>query len=108
MIRFLLDEHVPHAIAHGLRLRGIDVLTLSDAGLLSAADGEILLYALRESRVIFTQDDDFLKLAASGRSHAGVVYAKQHRKQIGEIVQFLEVMNECFDESEMVGLVEFL
>ena len=32
-MRFHLDEHVPHAIAEGLRRRGIDVTTTVEAGL---------------------------------------------------------------------------
>jgi len=35
---FPLDEHVPPAIAEGLRRRGIDVITTSDAGLTGDAD----------------------------------------------------------------------
>ncbi|MFI5458618.1 MAG: DUF5615 family PIN-like protein [Isosphaerales bacterium] len=37
-VRFHLDEHVPPAIAAGLRRRGIDVTTTSDAGLAGADD----------------------------------------------------------------------
>jgi hypothetical protein len=39
-VRYYLDEHVAGAIATGLRNRGIDVLTLSDAGMLGASDRE--------------------------------------------------------------------
>ena len=38
VIRYLLDENVPHAIAHGLRLRGIEVVTATDVDLLSVND----------------------------------------------------------------------
>ena len=34
MIRFHLDENVSNAIADGLRQRGIDVTTTSEAGLI--------------------------------------------------------------------------
>lgn len=37
-MRFHLDEHVDHAIARGLRNRGIEVTTATDAGLLGASD----------------------------------------------------------------------
>jgi hypothetical protein len=33
-IRYHLDEHVGNAVAHGLRLRGLDVTTTKDAGLI--------------------------------------------------------------------------
>ena len=52
MIRFHLDEHVPHAIAEGLRRRGIDVTTTVEAGLRSATDDVHLAYAVEQRRVI--------------------------------------------------------
>ena len=38
-IRFHLDENCPHAIAEGLRRRGIDVTTTPEVDLISASDG---------------------------------------------------------------------
>ena len=61
MIRLHLDENVDHAVAQGLRLRGVDVTTTTDANLIGATDIEQLSFALGEDRVIFTQDQDFLR-----------------------------------------------
>ncbi len=107
MIRFLLDQHVPHAIARGLRLRGVAVLTAGDAGLLTKPDEEIAAYALREGLVIFTQDDDFLKLNARGVPHAGIVYSQQERRKPGEVVRFLKLLCDCLDSEDMRGEVEY-
>jgi arylsulfatase A-like enzyme len=49
-------------IAAGLRGHGIDVTTTADAQLLSADDEDHVAFALREGRVIFTNDADFLRL----------------------------------------------
>ncbi|MCI5148892.1 MAG: hypothetical protein D3916_05810 [Candidatus Electrothrix sp. MAN1_4] len=76
-IRFYLDEHVPKSVAHGLRTCGVDVLTVGEMGLRGATDEEHLERAKSEQRVIFTQDDDFLRLHASGNEHTGIVYARQ-------------------------------
>ncbi len=73
MIRFHLDENVGNAIADGLRRRGIDVTITSVEGMISALD-EVQLFALSQGRVIFTQDDDFLRLHHSNVAHAGIVY----------------------------------
>jgi predicted nuclease of predicted toxin-antitoxin system len=108
MIRFLLDEHVPHAIARGLRLRGVDVLTLADAELISRSDVAILEYALEEQLVVFSQDDDFLRLAAAGNSHAGIVYCSQGKHAVGELVQLLKLISDCFESSDMFGQIEYL
>jgi len=107
-IRFHLDEHVDPAIALGLRRRGIDVTTTVDAGLRGASDEDHLSFAIREGRVVFSQDDDFLRLAASGTRHNGVVYNKQGSKSIGQILDFLELLFACMKEEEMRDHVEFL
>lgn len=73
-IRFHLDENVHQAIALGLRRLGIDVTLPQDVGLTAATDKEHLEFAIRETRVIFTHDQDFLALHAKGERHAGIVY----------------------------------
>jgi predicted nuclease of predicted toxin-antitoxin system len=73
-LRFHLDEICPHAIADGLRRRGINVTTTSEADLISASDEQQTAYARNERRFIFTQDKDFLRINASGISHACIVY----------------------------------
>jgi predicted nuclease of predicted toxin-antitoxin system len=70
-VNFYLDEHVPRAVVSGLRRRGVDVLTLQEAGMLGAEDEAHLALATQQGRVIFTQDADFLRLHATGIEHAG-------------------------------------
>lgn len=84
-IRFYADEQVAKAVVRGLRQRGVDVLTVSQAGMLGASDQEHLALAGKEGRVIFTQDDDFLRIHAAGADHAGIAYAPQ-QTPIGEII----------------------
>lgn len=107
MIRFLLDENAPHAIAYGLRARGIEVQTATDAGLLSADDPLLLAYAHKQRLVIFTQDDDYIKLHREGRKHAGIFYSKQGRRTLGEIIRFLTLASECLSEEDMVEKLEY-
>ena len=54
-IRYHLDESVPSAIANGLRLRGIDVTTAKDAGLLEASDPEHIELAHENQRELATE-----------------------------------------------------
>ncbi len=107
-MRFHLDEHVDPAIAHGLRLRGIDVTTTVDANLLNAPDGLHLQFALREGRVIFTNDSDFLRFATTSQEHAGVAYCHRAARSIGFIVRHLCLMHDCMNPDEMHGRVEYL
>lgn len=74
-IRFHLDENVDPVIAIALRRYGIDVTTTVEAGLRTADDESQLAFAKRESRVVVTHDDDFLRLAARDADHPGIAYA---------------------------------
>lgn len=106
-IRFYTDEHIAKAVVNGLRLRGIDVLSLSDTRLFGATDERHLELAKSEGRVLLTQDSDFLVLAAAGQEHAGILYASQGTS-IGQLVQGLLLIYEVLDAEEMIGHIEFL
>ena len=106
-LRYYTDEHVSKAVIRGLRQRGVDVLTVSEARKLGETDEDHLAFALAEGRVVFTQDDDFLRLASSGKTHAGIVYAPQH-KPIGDIIQGLMLIFQVLEAEDMAGNVEYL
>lgn len=106
-IRFYTDENVSRAVISGLRQRGVDVLSVPEADMLSASDEEHLMFALEQERVIFTHDDDFLKLAASGVKHAGVVYSPQ-QLATGDIIRGLMLIYEVLEPEDMRNQVEFL
>lgn len=106
-IHFYTDEHVSRAVIRGLRQRGVDVLTVPDAVMMQATDEAHLDRALREGRVLFTQDTDFLRLAASGRPHAGIVYTRQHTS-VGTIIQGLMLVYQLLSAEEMFGRIEYL
>ena len=106
-IRFYADEHVSGAVIRGLRQRGLDVTTVSEADLLGASDVEHLEWAEGEGRVIFTQDTDFLRLHAAGHSHAGIAYAPQGTP-VSRIIRGLLLIYEVLESHEMTGQVEFV
>jgi uncharacterized protein with PIN domain len=108
MLKFHLDEHVPNALANGLRQHGVDVTTTADAGLLNAGDPAQLAYAATEGRVIITHDDDFLRLHAAGTTHGGIAYCHQNKYSVGELLPLLLLMNACYSADDMLGRVEFL
>jgi len=107
LLRFYLDEHIPTAVAKGLQRRGVEVMTLVEADRLGASDEEHLTFARGEHRVIVTHDDDFLRLAAKGASHAGIVYIPR-RRAVGEMIRGLIVLTRTFSAEEMQDHVEFL
>jgi hypothetical protein len=93
-----MDVHVPRAISEQLRLRGVDVLTAQQDGTTELEDAELLDRAQALSRVIFSQDQDFLVIAAqrqdSGQTFGGIVFAEQRRVSIGQ----------CVADPELIGL----
>ncbi len=106
-ISFYTDEHVARAVVRGLRHRGVDVRTVPEARLLGAMDEEHLERARAEGRVIFTQDEDFLRLHAAGVEHAGIAYAP-HGLSVGEIVLGLMLIYQVLEPDDMTGHVEYL
>lgn len=106
-VRFYTDEHVGRAVVRGLRQRGADVLTVPEAGLLGASDEQHLERARTESRVLFTQDEDFLRLHAAGVAHAGIVYAPQGTS-IRDAIRGLILIHQLLEADEMIGHVEFI
>ena len=108
VIRFHLDENVPPTIALGLRQRGIDVTTSQEVGLLGASDQDQLAYATGKGRVIFTQDADFLIMAAHTSAHSGITYTRKGSRSIGQIIQALELVHGVMTTEEMRGHIEYL
>jgi predicted nuclease of predicted toxin-antitoxin system len=107
-IKFHLDENVSNAIALGLRRRGIDVTTTKEVGLMGASDEEQIEFALTQGRVIFTQDDDFLRMHQAGTTHAGITYCRQRSRSIGEIINTLTLIWEWIESEEIKNKVEFI
>jgi len=107
-IRFHLDEHCDPRIARALWNRGIDATTTRAVGLLSAPDESHVAFALAESRVVFTQDADFLRLDAAGIEHAGIAYCHPERHSLGDVVRSLVLIWEVLDPDEMHNRVEYL
>jgi len=62
---------------------------------------------VREGRVVFTQDIDFLRLASAGARHAGIVYARPHAR-IGDVVRGLMLIYQVLEADDMLDHVEYL
>jgi predicted nuclease of predicted toxin-antitoxin system len=111
-VTFYMDEHVPFAITAGLTLRSVDVLTVQDDNHQGADDPVVLDRAMALGRVVFTQDEDFLREShrrqASAEDFAGVVYAHQLNVTIGQCVADLELIAKVYEPDDMVNRVEYL
>lgn len=107
-IKFHLDEQVNLVIARELRRRNIDVTTTIEVGLRTQSDEIQLAFIRKEQRVIFTRDDDFLRIASRTQEHPGIFYCKQGTRSIGQIVECLLLIYEVDTPEDMIGRVEFI
>ena len=103
---------VPQGVEVGVQQRGIDVLTLEADGTANRDDAFLLQRATDLGRVVFTQDRDFLALAAAWqqtrREFTGMVYAHQLRITIGGAIHDLALIALLMNLEEMRNRVEFL
>jgi len=111
-VALYLDENVPRAIAVGLRLRGVDVLSPHDEGLCGIADPLVLDRATELGRPLFSQDEDLLaearKRQREGVFFSGVLYAHQRHITIGDCMRDLQLIAEAAGPEDLANRVEFL
>ena len=107
-----MDHNVHAGITRGLRDRGVDCVTALEDGMAAAEDSVILLRASQVGRVVFTQDMDFLAIAAqwlrAGREFAGVIYARQMGITIGQAIADLELMSQALNPADMQNIIEWI
>ena len=72
---FLLDQMFDRAVLAGLRDAGFDVVAVSEFGMATADDAEIMQWAVANQRVVITLDDHFGDWAILPlHAHSGVIH----------------------------------
>lgn len=111
-VKLYMDENVSRQITFGLRLRGIDVLTVQEDQRSGSLDPEVLARATELQRVLFTRDDDFFAIAATHLQaeipFSGIIYAHQQLASIGDCVWDLELLASAGDLEDFANRIEFL
>ena len=111
MIRLYMDESVHGAITDGLRRRGIDLVTVQEDGREGVADPDVLNRAGELTRVLFTQDDDFLAEAVqrlrSGEEFTVIIYARQ-QVSVGQCITDFEYLSNVGDLEDFNGQIIYL
>jgi hypothetical protein len=107
-----MDANVPWANTHGLRQRGVVVLTAQEDGTGRLPDPDLLDRATALGSVLFTQDADFLVEAArrqgAGEPFAGVVFAHQQGPSVGQCIDDLELIAKVNEPADMANTVQYL
>jgi hypothetical protein len=107
-VLFFFDQHIPGAVANGLRQRGADVLTAQDAGRCGLPDLDQLRFTTAQDRVMVSFDPDYLALAQSGIAHAGIIWCPATKYSIGQLIQSLLLLHGVLDRDAMRNHVEHL
>lgn len=111
-VTLYMDEHIPRAITIGLRMRGIDVITVQEDKMVGISDTELLARANQLRSVLFTYDDDLLVEATrrqrEGIPFCGIIYAHHLRISIGGCIHDLELIARVGELEDMINRVEFL
>ena len=102
-----------HALFRALRARAVDVTTALEAGIIEREDRVHLDYAPAQGRVLYSFNvGDFYRLhtayLAQGRSHAGIIPARQQRYSAGEQLRRLLQLIATRSAEEMRNRLEFL
>jgi Domain of unknown function (DUF5615) len=107
-----MDVHVPMAVTETLRRRGLDILTSQDDGTATRDDEGLLVRAAELGRVLFSQDQDFLRIAAEWqrqvRPFPGVLFAPQQGVSLGGLADDLELLLTCCEPTELQDRVTYL
>ncbi len=111
-VAFYMDHNVPRAVTHGLRLRGVDVLTAQEDAAQQMEDSILLDRASFLGRVLFTTDVDLVVEARrrqkAGKPFAGVVFAHQNRVGIGDQIDDLELIAKVAEGEVLANTLLFL
>lgn len=105
-VRLLMDEDAMHSgLVSGLRARNVDLRTVFEAGLVGRDDPDVLAYAIRDDRTVYTFNvGDFCRLHAEsvqqGKDHAGIIVVPHQRYSVGEqLRRLLRLINAQSAES---------
>jgi hypothetical protein len=107
-IRLCFDESVEVEVAEQMRRRGIDAVTVRDLGWLGDKDINHLQRASETGRILCTYDTDFLRLAAEGIEHSGIVFGFHDRTTYGDWVRGLELICGAMTADDMKNHIEYL
>ena len=107
-IRFYFDQHIPSAVARGLRRRGADVLTAQEADRCGVSDQEQHQFSTQQGRVMVTFDADFISLVIRGIEHAGIVFCAASKYSIGELIYALLLVQDALNPDDMRNHIEFI
>ncbi len=114
MWRILIDNDFRHTIMRGLKLRvvNLDIVTAHESGLTGMPDPELLEWAYREGRIIFSHDTSTMpehlkERLLAGEESAGIVIVQQNLP-VGQAIEALVEFVLCSEQSEWINQIVHL
>lgn len=114
MLRLATDEDFNNRILRGLlrRMPELDIARVQDVGLKGKSDAEVLEWAAREGRVLFTHDVTTMKRYVDERVAAGLpmpgVFEVSQQTPIALAIEDILLLAECSLEGEWESQLIFL
>jgi predicted nuclease of predicted toxin-antitoxin system len=97
-MHFIVDESTGSGVVELLRSGAHDVLAVSET-MPQAQDQDILARAVREKRILVTNDKDFGELVyRSGQAHYGVVLLRLHDESPTNRVRILRALIDRYSD----------
>lgn len=76
---------------------------------LDATDDELIVAAANQlGRIIYTCDDDFVRINSTGIPHLGILYHHALKYSIGDAIRAVALACQVLSSGEMRNRVEFL
>jgi predicted nuclease of predicted toxin-antitoxin system len=104
MLKFLVDMCLSPLTSDFLRENRYDVLHVEEINLASAKDEEILKFAVKDKRILVTQDLDFSRLLAlSGSSSPGIITLRLQFPSPTNVNKILDRLLRTIPQNEIEG-----
>lgn len=107
-----LDENMPRAIAVGLRVRGVDVLTAQEDNRRKTDDSILLDRAGALGRVMVSFDTDMLAIGTrrqqEGIPFPGVIFAHPTRISVGDLLRELALVAYIGEPEDVINSIVYL
>ncbi len=108
-IEIYTDESVSPAIARGLRRRGLEATDAREENNIGFTDEEQLDYIRDKNFVLFTYDDDFVRIVKEEESeYPGIIYCDQRKYSIGETIRELAKVVEKRRKKDLENKIWYL
>lgn len=111
-VSLYMDHNVVRAVVEGCRSKGLDVLTAYDDGWHERSDSDILERAGSMSRVVFTQDTDFIVLASERQTlntpFSGVIFGRHGSMSVRKVIDDLVLICHTLTNEELANQLIWL